>query len=79
MTKPADYGVKPKHTVWSSVCTSGYVDVEWGSRSSGVPTTLPPGYRMILKDIDSDDIATCYRDDVGVIRVPAWTLEPWHR
>lgn len=78
MTHADGIGVQEQHTYWSSVCTSGWVDVEWKARHDA-PDRLPPGYRMTLKDIDRDDMATCYRTDLGVIRVPSWVLEPWHR
>lgn len=75
---PSAVGVEKKHTYWSSVCTSGWVDVEFKSRHEA-PDVLPPGLRMTLKDIDANDMAWCYRDDMGVLMVPSWVLEPWHR
>ena len=80
-----DWGVKPYHTAWSSVCTSGWVEVEEASRgyrdeigSQGALRKLPPGLRATLKDVVDND-AYIYRDDMGVMRVPAHVLEPWHR
>lgn len=72
------YGVERKHIYWSSVATSGWVDVEWAARSDA-PTVLPPGTRASLKHIDEYDNAYLYRSDLGVLRVPAHVLEPWHR
>jgi hypothetical protein len=72
------YGVEKKHVYWSSVATSGWVDVEWKSRHEA-PDRLPPGLRATLKDIDEYGDAFLYRDDMGVLRVPAHVLEPWHR
>ena len=70
--------VKPEHIAWSSVITAGPVDIEWKSRHEG-PDHLPGGYRMSLRDIDKQDIATCYREEIGVVRLPAWCLDPWDR
>ena len=70
--------VDPIHVYWSSVCTSGWVDVEWKARHEA-PDRLPPGCRVTLKHIDKADNAWVYRDDMGVMRMPAWVLEPYHR
>lgn len=70
--------VKPEHTVWASVATAGWVDVEWKNRHEA-PDRLPPGLRMTLKHVDREDQAWVYRDDMGVMRVPAWCLDPWDR
>lgn len=78
MTKSKVFGVDQKHTAWSSVCTSGWVDVEWKARHDA-PDRLPPGYRMTLKHVDAVGDAWLYRNDIGVIRVPSHVLEPWHR
>lgn len=75
MRKPE--GVDKAHLYWSSVCTSGWVDVEWKARHDA-PDVLPPGLRATLKAIEGND-AYLYRNDLGVLRVPAHTLEPWHR
>lgn len=79
------HGVTSTHTYWSSVCTSGWVDVEVAYRgftdeigSQGAPRMLPPGLRATLKDVVGND-AFIFRDDMGVMRVPAHVLEPWHR
>lgn len=71
------YGVKPQHLYWSSVATSGWVDVEWKARHDA-PDVLPPGLRATLKAIEGNN-AFLYRTDLGVLRVPAHVLEPWHR
>jgi hypothetical protein len=70
--------VERKHTYWSSVATSGWVDVDWASREDA-PTVLPPGTRATLKHIDEYGDAFLYRTDLGVLRVPSHTLEAWHR
>lgn len=72
------YGVDQKHTYWSSVATSGWVDVDWAARDDA-PSVLPPGTRATLKHVDRNDNAYLYRSDLGVLRVPSWVLEPWHR
>lgn len=79
------YGVTPTHMHWSSVCTSGWVDVDWAARgfrdevgSQGALRELPPGLRATLKSVEGNH-AFLYRDDMGVMRVPAHVLEPWHR
>jgi len=78
--------VKSQHISWASVCTSGWVDVEWAARGfredvggESAYRHLPPGYRVSLKHIDKDDMAYVYRGDTGVMKVPAWCLEPWQR
>lgn len=70
-------GVQPQHVYWSSVVTAGWVDVDWAARHDA-PEHLPPGLRATLKDIKGND-AFIYRDDMGVMRVPAHVLDPWHR
>lgn len=71
------YGVTEQHLPWSSVATSGWVDVEWKARHDA-PDVLPPGLRATLKHLKGND-AYLYRTDLGVLRVPAHVLEPWHR
>lgn len=81
----SDEGVEKKHVYWSSVATSGWVDVEWAARGfreevgvQGALRVLPPGLRATLKSVEGNN-AFLYRDDMGVMRVPAHVLEPWHR
>lgn len=74
------YWVSDQDIGWV-VCTAGWVDMTMipsnGLFNYRVKPKLPPGYRMILKDIDSLGNAVAYNDDNGVMKMPRELLEPW--
>src|SRR5689334_10496274 len=65
------------------VCTAGWIDMTMIPSNLfynyRVKPKLPPGYRMILKDIDSLGNAVLYTDDDGVVKMPRELVEPWMR
>lgn len=78
--KQKEEWVGPKNIGWV-VCTAGWINMDLlpsnGRINYRAKRSLPPGYRMILKDIDNLGNAICYNDDNGVVSMPVELLEPW--
>lgn len=70
---------KPQH-IGHVVITAGTVDLDLEdqniSYNCGTQRLLPPGFPMILKDIDGNGMAYAYHHNNGVMKMPAVLLMP---